>query len=615
MALLFFRRFFVLTSLLFLPVLAAGQELTVEANADRTRLGVDEQLTFTVTVSGNSIDAVNEPTLPAMKDFLVVGQTSSSSSQINIINGRLSTARTIQYIYALQPRAAGQFVIGPATVTYKGKTYRTQPITIQVVSGSPGGAGGLPPQAAPDRAVAGENLFVKAIIDKNTVRRGEQITITYKLYSRANLSNVQFDRMPSYTGFWTEELFTAQHLDFSPEIVNGKRYDTAVLKRVALFPTAVGKQRIEPLSMLCDVSVSRRRDPLNSFFDDPFDTFFGRTQRVSLRTEALTVNVLLLPESGKPPHFSGGVGQFTIRASTDSTQAAVNQPLTLIVTVAGEGNLKMINEPVLPDLSEFKRYSSSSTDAIRKRESHVSGERVYTYVLIPKTSGERQIGPITFSFFDPAANTYRTVETKPIVVTVAKGTGESVAEGFVVNKEEVKQVKTDIQYIKPATVALASQGDFLYRNPWFLLLQALPILAMIGAVAYRSHERRLRSDVGYARRRRALGAARRELQRARRALKHGAAEQASTSISKGLSQYIADKLNVPVAGLTSQQLSDLLSGRGIEPDTIQTLRHCLDTCDMARFAPSAVTPQSIRDVMASAEQVIAAIEKRLVKTA
>lgn len=586
------------------PALVASQDLSVEASVDRDRLGLDEQLTFTVTVSGNSIDAVSEPTLPVMRDFTVIGRTSSSSSQINIINGRLSTSRTLQYIYGLQPRAGGQSVIGAATITYKGKTYRTQPITVQVVqgasSGPSGGPGGQTNPSPSDRAVMGDNLFIKAILDKTRVRRGEQITITYKLYTRVSLSNVQFDKLPAYTGFWTEELLTAQHLNFSSEVINGKRYDTALLKKVALFPTAVGHQRIEPLSILCDV---------------PLDTFFSRTQRASLRTEVLTFDVLPLPEAGKPPQFSGGVGRFTMRASIDTTQAAVNQPFTLTVVLSGEGNLKTINEPVLPNLPDFKRYSSSSTDAIIKRESHVSGEKTYKYMLIPKTPGEHRILPITFSFFDPTDNAYKTLETKPIAVTVAPGSGESIADGYAVNKEEVKQVKNDIQYIKPSTVVLSPQGDLLYRNPWFLLLQVFPILAVIGVFAYKSHAQRLRLDIGYARRRRARNAARRGLQHAGRALRHGEPEQGSMYISKALHQYLADKFNVPVAGLTSQQLFDLLSAGGVEPDTIETLRRCLDTCDMARFAPSTITPQSMREVIESAERVIAAIEKRLAKTA
>ena len=614
---------------LLIPTFAVGQDLSFEASVDRTHININQNIVLTVTVSGSDLDEAPAPSLPDMPDFILLGRTSSTSSNISIVNSRISRSRTIQYIYSLQPRQIGQIVIDPALITYNGKTYRTTPITIQVSDAgastpnsppsTPRGRtspGRVPPPS--DKVNLGEELFVRANVDKKRVYLGEQVTVTYTLYTRVGLSNVQYGQLPSFTGFWMEELFSAQHLDFTPKVINGKRYNTAMIKRVALFPTVSGNQEIEPLSIVCDVPGSRRRGLFDSFFDDPFgdpfDSFFSRSQRTTIQTTSQTVEVMPLPVEGRPEQFSGGVGQFSIRSSVDMTETEVSQPLTLTVVLSGTGNLKTVNDPVFPDLPDFKQYASSSTDAIKKQNARVSGEKKYSYVLIPLKPGEHRIAPIPFSYFDSAARTYKTISTDPITVTVTPGDGDPAALAYASPKAEVKQIRQDIQYIKPETDAMVHQGGLLYRTPWFLLLQAIPIVAIIGAAMYKSHALRLQKDVGYARWRRAHGEARRELQQAERVLKKGGLEQTFTHISNTLQRYIGDKCNVPETGLTSQQISDLLKSREIPPETVESLISCLDACDMARFAPTMLRPESTREVLDSAKQVIVKLEQHLVKT-
>lgn len=611
------------------PILAAGQDLSFEASVDQTQISLNQHITLTISVSGNDLDDVPEPTLPDLPDFHVIARTSASSSNISIINGKFSSSRTIQYIYRLQPRKTGSLVIDAARITYKGTTSRTAPIIIQVSDGSSrpsptsppsfqgGGATGQPTPA--DQPNLGDELFIRAIVDKNTVYVGEQVTVTYKLFvrDRVGLSNVQYDQLPAFSGFWMEDLFSAQNLDFKLEVINGKRYNTALIKQVALFPTVAGNQNIDPLSILCDVPMPRSRGLFDNFFNDPFDTsldsFFSRNRRVSIRTAPQTIKVNPLPSEGKPKPFSGGVGKFSIRGSIDKKQAEATQPLTLTIVLSGTGNLKTVSDPVLPDLTGFKQYTSSNEDHITKQNALIGGEKTYTYVLIPLSPGEQEIAPVTFTFFDPTARVYKKVSTDPIPLTVAPGNGDPSALAYITPKAEVKQLKQDIQYIKPESVALFPQGDVLYRSFWYLLLHAIPAAAVIGAILYKSHARRLRQDVGYARRRRAYGEARRELQAAERLLKQGELEQAFTHISNMLHQYIGDKYNTSY-GLTSQEASDLLSRQGVNEETLKILRSCLDACDMARFAPTMLTPESTGGVLKAAQQVIAALEQKLVKT-
>ena len=97
------------------------------------------------------------------------------------------------------------------------------------------------------------------------------------------------------------------------------------------------------------------------------------------------------------------------------------------------------------------------------------------------------------------------------------------------------------------------------------------------------------------------------------ALQDESFEAAYTHIASALQQYIGDKFNVATAGLTSQQVIDLLREKEIEPETIDSLKHSLEACDMARFAPTMLTRESTRSVLDSAKRVTDTLEQRLVK--
>ena len=609
----------ILILLIGIPGLTYSQDFSITADVDRTRISVNDLIVMTVTVSGQDLNNVPEPALPDLNNFLILGRTSSTTSSFNFMNGKISSSQTIRYIYQLQPNAVGEFVIDAITASYEGKRYRTKPITIEVVQGtaqtpSQGGRGSVqqPLPGVDNQTNLREELFVRAVIDKKKAYVGEQVTITYKLYTRVGLANVRYDRMPSYTGFWMEEMYSAQHLDYQEEIIDGKRYSVSTLKRIALFPTVTGEQQIAPLSMLCDVQIARRRSLFDSFFDDPLDPIYSRTRQTRIESETQTIDVLPLPEAGKPDTFKNAVGQFKITASIDQAVAEVSQPLTLTVILSGKGNIKTLEAPVLPTMANFKQYASESKENINANNLRIGGFKTYSYVLIPVISGVNQIEPPAFPYFDPATKSYKIASTNPITITVASEKWDPTT-GFMPQKTAVIQIWQDIQYIKPETVFLGHQGGFLFQTPWYLILHALPIAAIFGTILYRSHTNRLQHDVGYARWRRAHGQARRELQVAQKALNQDRFEQAYRHISNALYQFIADKNNQATAGLTSPQIVDLLSDWKIEEDMINQVKHCLDACDMARFSPTLLTKENTKEVLETAEKIIHTLEQKMVK--
>ncbi len=617
-----------------------GQEVSVTAEVSRTRMTIDETLILTVSVSGSELGDVPKPVLPDMQPFIVIGSTSSSSSSFNLVDGKLSSSRSVRFIYQLKPRRTGTFVIDAAEVTLDGVAHDTTPITIEVTPGASGSSqpgasrtapsGGLPSTAASQSSTAGQSsaagssqdaaatpdledtVYIRTNLDKRRAYLGEQVTVTYTLYTRLGLSNARYDVVPTYTGFWMEELFSAHHLDFKEEIIGGRRYAVATLRTIALFPTVTGELTLEPLSMICDVQAERsRRSLFDSFLSDPFDTFFSNTRQIRVVSGEQTVRVLPLPGEGRPDGFRNAVGDFSLKAMVDQATTEVNQPVTLTIELTGEGNLKTVEDPELPPLGDFKEYQSGNRAEYASGRLRISGTKTWDHVLIPTVPGDHTIASLAFPFFDPDTDAYRVTTTEPITISVLPASGTRAAVVGMPRRSVVRQIREDIHYIKPETVYLGDQGEVLFRSTWYLLLHGLPVAAILATVLYRSHAHRLRRDAGFARRRRARNTALGLLRRSREQMEQGALDQAFTGISNALYGYVADRCNLPTAGLTSPRVVELLRERGVDDDTAALVRDCLDACDLARFAPTAHTAEHAGDLHDKARNGIESIESHL----
>jgi len=81
------------------------------------------------------------------------------------------------------------------------------------------------------------------------VHQGEQITVVYKIYTRARIVNYSINKLPTMTGFWGEELQLPQQVNLTNEVVNGKQYQVGILRKMALFPTQNGVLEINPMEL------------------------------------------------------------------------------------------------------------------------------------------------------------------------------------------------------------------------------------------------------------------------------------------------------------------------------------------------------------------------------
>ncbi|MDP3683915.1 MAG: BatD family protein, partial [Ignavibacteria bacterium] len=349
----------------------------------------------------------------------------------------------------LQPRAIGKFTIGNAAITIKGQTLKSAPLTIEVVKGSNNQQAKKESnkQEVSTKEI-GENVFIRAIVDKSSVYQGEQVTVTYKLYTRLNIQSPQISKLPSYQGFWSEEIETSNQISFSRENYDGKLFNVATLKKAALFPTQTGELSVTPFELKIPVLIQRKQksnSPFDDFFSDPF---FGRTESVeyTAKSNTVKVNVLPLPQTSLSS-FNGAVGNYTLQTSIDKKNVKQNEPITLKVMLSGEGNINLLDLPQFQIPNGFEKYDPKiSTDV--SRSGVINGKKNFELLVIPRVSGSFEIPGLQFSFFNPKKKSYVTVSATAYPIIVEQGSAEYSGGGNGLSKEEIKLLGQDIRFIK-----------------------------------------------------------------------------------------------------------------------------------------------------------------------
>jgi hypothetical protein len=580
--------------------LAAAQNATFVAAVDRTTVGANEQFQVSFTVSGPDINGARNFRPPDFKQLVILSGPNQSTS-VQMINGKVSGSQTYSYyLYARQP---GKYTVGAASIEYGGSTLQTQPLHLEVVKGQAQASTGQGTQSV------GDNLFIRAIADHQRVKRGEQVTITYKLYTRIGVSGYDLAKAPVYQGFWSEEIEQPNQPPVTTETYEGKQYRVATIRRTALFPTQTGKLTVSPLEVRCAVQLQSQRrsnDPFDSFFNDPF---FSRMQTVEqdFKSNSLTISVDPLP-GGAPAGFNGAVGNFAFNASLDRTDVAAGDPLTLRLTVSGSGNIKLLTlpKPTLP--TDFESYEPKISDEITREGGTIKGKKIAEYLIIPRNPGQRTIEPISFSYFDLQRNLYSTLRSARFEITVSPGK-EAASGTSIASKSDIRLLGEDIRYLKLSPGELRPLSESPFATAWFGIVLLVPPVLFVGTLFYRKRQEKLSGNIQRLRFAKAGKEAARRLKQAKKLLSQGNTESYHAEVSRALMGYLEDKLHIERASLTLDDATSLLTERGVSVETTRALKSCIDRAEFARFAPSADTKEARAELLETAAGVINNIDK------
>ena len=604
------RKLFI-SIVLLLSVSAVHAQTSIQVQSHKV-VSIDEQFNVTFVIEGaKPTDFSWEPGA----DFdLVWGPQQGRSTSVQIINGKRTESSQTTYSYILRPLKTGKFTLAKASAKVKGNEIYSDPQVIEVVSsGSSSGQSSQPSQNQPSRAqsqqgnISDSDLFLRLSLNRSDVVVGEPIIATIKLYQRVNISGFEGVSFPSFNGFWSQEIEAPSNIEFQRETYDGQIYNAAVLRKFLLIPQHQGQLRIDPAELVCLVSV-RVSSGGNSIFDGFFDEY--RNVRKKVQTSPVTVNVSSLP-SGAPSSFGGGVGEFSISASVSKDSIKTHEAATLVVKVAGKGNVSLLEAPKVSFPPDMEVYDTKITSNIAP--GGMSGTRIYEYPFIPRSHGDFVIEPIKYSYYDVNQKKYVTLETSPLALTVLKGNeaGSSatvVAPGL--TQKDVKNLDSDIRYINIKNPGLTVKGHFLLGSGLFWTIVSLLVAAAAALWLLLRRIAARKADVAGTRNRKATKMALKRLQLAGTFLKQNLYTAFYEELHKALLGFISDKLTIPVAELSKDRIIEALDEGNVPEEYIKIFIGILDACEYARYSPSTGNDAMAAHYTAAAD-VISAIDSSM----
>ncbi|MCF8464271.1 MAG: BatD family protein [Flavobacteriales bacterium] len=557
-----------------------AQKLTASAPS-QVQVGQRFQVTWELNGNGSNFVA------PEITDFQVLGGPNQSTA-MQFVNGTMS--QSISYSYVLRAAKTGEFTIAPAKIKLNGNVIESNALTVNVVQGQPQqqsqqSSGGQQQQQQAKSSSSNNDLFARVEVSKKSAYLGEKITVDLKIYNRVSLVNLDGWKLPSFEGFWSKETSANQQFQWQNEVVDGVQYQTGLVKQYVVYPQKTGEVTIDPMEF---VAVVRERSSGRS--RSVFDQFFGGYEdfQRSVKSNSVTINVKPYP-SGKPSDFSGLSGNLKMTASLDKTETKSNEAVNLKVTVSGEGNLYQLQAPDLEFPPDIEVYDPKVSDNIKVGANGVSGSRTFEYVLIPRYAGEFKIGPFSFSYFNPSTGTFKTDTQDAFDLIVEKGDADEPSSPSlnITNKEDIQLIGSDIRYIKQGQYPIENGSSFFYRSVPFYGAVGVPILLFVLLIGYAEYQRSQGNDLGRLKSKKATGLAKKRLTKAKKLWDDNQTALFYEEVFKALSDYAADKFQIPVSALSKDKIKSVLATKNVPEETVIAFIGVLDKTEFARFAPGA----------------------------
>ena len=424
---------------------AIAQSVDVRMSAREAYVGMPIVLQIAIINAGD----YEEPVLPAIDgcDIRAAGSP-SQSSQITIINGRRSESRSVTMQYLITPRREGSFEIPALTINVDGRDQKTEPLRFVAT-----------------KSETGDLLFVEIEGDRDKVFVGQPLDLTLKIWVKPfvdrerniKLSEANMWQMISQQTAWgsfskrLQEMADNNQRPGGREVLrddaNGNEREYYLYEiEGTVYPKRPGRIDADDVQIVVDypTALGKSRDPFEGFFkDSPFggspfgassrlsqlmdDDFFGSspfgnrlavsaTRPVVGEAAVGSTEVAPVPEEGRPADYRGAVGRYKIVTQATPTAVSAGDPITLNIGVLGTGPMELVQAPPLTELpsltADFKVEDQSLAGFVKDET------KVFPTTIRPRREGITQIPAVPFSFFDPDTETFETVMSEPIAITV-----------------------------------------------------------------------------------------------------------------------------------------------------------------------------------------------------
>lgn len=549
----------------------------------------------------------------------IAGPYLSSQSSFQIINGHTTSSSSSRITYVFYAAKGGNYIIPALAVRIGNKTIQSRPHQVKVTgSVNPQQQNQAPrmhqqpqQQHHDDRSAVssapadGNNVFIRVTANKNTAVEQEPIKLTYKLYTAAQIAVPQDLKMPNVKDFTIYEIQMPQNPQWGTENINGKTYKCVTWKQYIVYPQSTGKLTVPGSSVQINRVVRHHNiDPIEQMFN-PGATY--HEEEMDIPVPSLTLNIQSLPEP-RPANFSGGVGSFNMTASLAKNNVKAGEPLNVTVRISGNGNIKLIKQPVIDFPKDFDVYDPKVNDNTSNTNNGLEGSMTYEYIAVPQNKGKFTIPPIEFTYYDSQSNGYKTIKSNAFTVDVAEAdaSSSSSAEEY---QEQLR--KSDIYSIKQFSDIRYNNNDSFFLSTWYVTI-LLFLLVTFCVFLYVFRKRALeRADIVRMKAKSANKVAAKKLRKAAMLMKANKKEYFYDEVLRALWGYAADKVNIPVESLSKDNIQEKLIDRGCNTYSVEKFTDAISECEFARYAPSQDEKSSMNNTYEMAVTAITEIEDSL----
>ncbi len=538
------------------------------------------------------------------------GNHDISQTSINMINGNTTQNVVKRYVmsYSLTVNQPGPVELGPVEVTVGSKTYRTNPVSVNIL-----------------KLGTTDQLDIEVVLSEKQCYAGQPVLVTINFYFSADISDPQFN-IPLFSSdvFYFEnpdtldsqakefDLGTGKTVMVSQHQVNhnGKPSNLLVLRKI-LIPKISGRVQIEPVSVSANVAVGQSRSR-----DDFFDGLFGsqkQYKRFMVASKPLELNILDLPEQGKPDGFYGLVGRYTISASaTPLTDVYMGDPITLTIKIGGGKYLKPVQWPALEQVPElaanFKMPPQKASPVIE------NGFKVFTQTIRPDNNQANIIPAIPLAFFDPDTGGYSVAKTEPIKIALKPSKRLTAAD---IEGKDFAPINKEVEAIKKGLSANYESPDVLENmnftpsralfSPAYAIIWAIPLSILILSSTAKLITHTSPEIVMAKKRRKACSQSINQLKKAA-SMDASRRNELVVSIMK---QYIGDRFDKIAGSLTPGDCHDILICAAQNNEIADKFRQTMELCEAARYTSTDmnIDHEKINNII----ELVRSIEKKLKK--
>ncbi|MCY3723657.1 MAG: BatD family protein [Candidatus Poribacteria bacterium] len=549
---------FVSIVFIFLATAAQSQEINVAAVVSPRHIQFGEKARLDLTLSGEAfIKHIEAPQFNFLPAFLAVPLHSETTPRLEANQIAVSMA----WAYELIPQKIGDFTLPDIRLAYQGTPYFANPGSIRV-SGT-------------DTYVdVSTNAIhqVEAEVDTHEPYLNAPLTYTFRYLYTTVLPTRESPtpRLPTFRGFFVE---TPQKRPLYTREIRGKTFWVEEHTRTLYPQQKIGQIVLAPAELLLPLPQGRR----------------------TLKTKPLTLTVQPIPETGRPSHFNGAIGEYQISAEIERGWIEAGHELTLTVRISGHGNIQTVIPPTLPRIAGVMVSRATRFEVI------TSTSRAYVYTLTPVRKGIFRIPAIAYTCFDPIRGVYTTTQTTPIPISVRP------------HPNDPAEYETDsspwllwLIVLAILIAALGIGGYLWYRTGFAIPTGRKPntetgtdTSEVSGSRKRKTQDTETEPITPVSQARQALG----------RLINSDTTENATTfanALAQVLHQYLEDTFGVSQRNIDTAR--EVCANAGIPKPILDALIDLLTKCDYHRFAPVPLSTGERNTLIARAERVINDIE-------